>query len=251
MVKKINNVGIYTDFYFNNKKLSDFGGIIMNEFGSRESFFSNREAITTNVIGIDGEIFYGIKTGSRTWNKTIYFENLVNTSDIKNWFKTKSPVEFYYVGDDYKINCIVTGEAEIEVYNNGNDSFCGTLEITFTAFDPHYFKRNENTRYIDNFGWSNKIHSDGNSESYPRFKFLINGGVQDISFAINHKICTITNVSNYLVLDSMTREVFDSSGRKLKDFTGKYPVLLYGDNDFAIIKGHISRVEILKRERYE
>ncbi len=242
---------VYDDFYFNGKTLSSLGGIIIrDDIGSNNSLLPEREAITTTALGVDGEIFYGVKIGKRVWNESVYFENIDNLDDIRSWLNVKQPTVFRYIGDEYEIKCIVSSAEEIEVYHD-NGKYCGTFEVEFIAYNP-YFIRSSKERIessIVNLGWDNKITCGGNvDKNYPQLEFMFDG-IQDIEVEINNYRFKVSKANCNLIVDSMTREVFDKDGNKINDFEGRYPILKSGENDFKIIEGNLKTFKVLDRAR--
>lgn len=242
----------YDDFYFNGRTLSSMGGIITrDDIYTIKSLLQEREVITTTALGVDGEIFYGVKYGKRIWTETVFFENIENIDDIRNWLNVREPKVFKYIGDQYEIRCIVSSANEMEVYEN-NNGFCAIFEIGFTAFKPHFIKSSKDRKNIDviKLGWDSKIHCDGNiDKNYPQLEFIFDG-IQDVEIEINGYKFSINEVKSNLIIDSMTREVISNNENRLKDFKGRFPILKCGDNDLKIIKGQFKSLKVLDRAMY-
>ena len=247
-VRKLNKENIYTDFYFNGKKLSDFGGVICDQYENMRSLTPAQNVETKTVAGIDGEIVVATRYGNRTWTENVFFENMVKVRDISAWLGNKFDTDFQYVDDDVNIKARVPDAIDFNMYGSGNDTYSGLMSIPFIAYCPYYKLINPLVYEFSTVGLK-KFDNVGNVESMPIIRFEV-VGVQNIKFSINDKNYELKNINNWCEIDTRKRTVKDNIGNQRMNFYSegdkitKFPTLKIGENSFELKLGSIRKVAI-------
>ena len=254
----MNKINIYDDLYFNGKKLSDFGGILHNQYESARTLLPTTETSTISIPGIDGEIPFETRYGIREWTEDFYFEDMVDIREIAGWLGAKECSDFYYINDDIKIKAKVSDTVDFEVYCNGCNKdrymYSGLMTISFVAYDPYYQLINPIYYEFSTVGIKH-FENKGNRQSLPIIRFEV-VNTQNIKFKVNNKLYEVKEVNNWCEIDSRKRSVKDSIGNKRNNFTSegdkiaKFPVLKIGDNTFELISGSIRNVIIYCNSRF-
>lgn len=244
----MNRQDIYSDFYFNGKKLSDFGGIIVEQYENMRSLTPSQDVETKSIPGMDGEIPIATKYSSRTWTENIFFENMVDVRDISLWIGNKQDTEFYYINDDVKIKARIPDEIQFNMYTGDKESFAGLMSIPFIAYDPYYYLIDPLSYQFSTTGIKT-FENKGNVTSMPIIRFEV-VGTQNIKFSINNKLYELKNISEWCEIDTRKRSVKDSKGNQRMNFysegdkIAKFPLLNIGENTFDLKLGSIKKVII-------
>lgn len=90
------------------------------------------------------------------------------------------------------------------------------------------------------------IVNSGNVSSNPVIKIYGNG---NINLAINGEIINLTNVSEYLVIDSELVDAYKDTMLKNNEMNGEFPELITGVNSISWT-GSVTKVEITPNWRY-
>lgn len=255
----MNKLDIYDDFYFNGKKLSDFGGIICDQYGNQKNLIPKSEISTTTIAGYDGEIPFSKRYGAREWTENVYFDDFVDIRIIAEWLSPKEENSFYYIGDDVFINAIVPNEVNFEVYCSGQDKenrylYQGLISIPFIAYDPFY-KLIEDISYEFSTVGVKTFKNKGNYESLPLIRFEV-VGTQNLKFKFNDVLYELKSIKDWCEINTRTRTVKDATGNKRTSFesNGKrvldFPKLKSGDNKFELTLGSIRKVIIKCNSRF-
>lgn len=238
----------YSDFYYNNRSLSEMKGKIINQYNTSTNLSPNLNVKTINIPGKDGEVPTSNSYDAREWKLDVFFYEMVDTRTITNWLSSRSESEFYYIGDDVKINAMILNVVEAEIYKIDNDNFCGIIQITFKAFNPYYYLIDDTTYEITTTGIKEFINK-GNRESEPNIRFEL-VGTQNIKFKLNNITYEVENAKDYIEINTKTRVIRDSVGIKRQDFKSdgkrvlKFPALKVGLNTFQLVLGSMRRVNI-------
>lgn len=249
------NNDIYMDFSFNGKRLSSFNGWIhtsSNPFAM--PLLPNQELKSENIPSI-GEVFTGRSLGARKWSLDIFFDNILDQREIASWLMTQKESEFYFVGDNVKINALVENVDDLEIYAEGN-VFMGQFTINFVAYDPYYYPIDNEALEFTTFSEEIVFNNDGNRESFPVLEFDLNGLV-NVKFKLNNVLFEVSEARDRLVIDAIYHTCKDGSSNRRRSIVGCSPAEFFynlklkpGKNKFILINGSISRLTIKCNSRY-
>lgn len=248
------NNDIYMDFSFNGKRLSEKNGYIHTTSNPFKSALLPNQELKSEVIPSIGEVFVGKTLGARRWSLDIFFDNILDQREIASWLMTEMESEFYFIGDNVKINALVENVDDLEVYAEG-DVFMGQFAINFVAYDPYYYNLNNEALEFTTFSQEIVFNNDGNRESFPVLEFDLNG-LQNVKFKLNGVLLEVSEAQDKLVLDSVYHTCKDSSSNRRKDIVGNKAQFFYNlklnpnRNTFQLVNGSISRLTIKCNSRY-
>lgn len=129
----------FMDFYFGDKKLSDFGFYVGGVEGYRQySVLPAREYVTGKPIGSDITNVYSSSLQPRPFVVPIVKEN-IEDGDVRliaSWLNSPESRKFQFIGDDVYINATLDS-VDFVMEALGNDG--GAIELKFIAHDPFYY----------------------------------------------------------------------------------------------------------------
>lgn len=251
------NNDIYMDFIFNGRNLSDFNGWIHTTNNPFKMPLLPNQEIKSESIPSIGEIFTGRTLGVRRWSLDIFFDNILDQREIASWLMTESESEFYFVGDDVKINTLVENVDDLEIYAEG-DVFMGQFTVNFVAFDPYYYNLNDKVLEFTTFSQEIVFNNDGNRESFPILEFELNG-LQNVKFKLNGVLLEVSEARDKLVLNSIYHTCKDINSNIRKNIVSNgsskaqffYNLTLKPkQNKFELINGSVRKLTIHPNSRY-
>lgn len=253
------------DFYFNGHWLSEFGGVIAGQNGlSPFSLTPQLQTKTEKILGRDGELVYDATYSPRTFTIPVMFEDLNQIRDIAGWLNARKPTTFYFKGDTVQIDCLIDSALDV-------NAFCyqGTVELKFIAHRPFFYaiqdrkhvinKNATPSSSVDNVTntWTQNvtaitnvtITNDGNMDSYPVYKIV---GAGTISLTINGQTISITNVVDYVLVDTKYCNCYRDGATPVNfigKMTGEFITLQAGDNKITA-SANVTSVEIQCRSQW-
>jgi phage-related protein len=226
------NIIDFTDFYFNGKYLSDFGGMVGDNNGGKlnYSLLPSREYIIDRPFNYDGEIVFDVHVNPRSWEVPIFFYDINdnNIRSISKWLDTDEAQPFYFKNDTVRINARIDSDA---FYFDTYSGIEGLTSLKFIAHDP-YFYDIDKTVVNMSLATDPWFYNRGNIGS--PFKITVNGsgliGIGVVDAYGNHQECRISDVSGGVILDTKTMSVTDLSGNNMfNNFMGEYIQIPPGD----------------------
>ena len=251
------NNDIYIDFSFNGKRLSEKNGYIHTTSNPFRSALLPSQELKSEAIPNIGEVFVGKTLGVRRWILDIFFDNILDQREIANWLMTEMESEFYFVGDNVKINALVENVDDLEIYAEG-DVFMGQFTINFVAYDPYYYPIDNKTLEFTTFSQEIVFGNDGNRESFPVLEFELNG-LQNVKFKLNGVLLEVSEAQDKLVLDSIYHTCKDINSNIRKNIVsngGSKAQFFYNltlkpkQNKFELINGSVRKLTIHPNSRY-
>jgi predicted phage tail component-like protein len=252
------------DFYFNGKWLSELGGIIAGQNGlSSFSLTPQLEAKTEKILGRDGELVYSATYNPRTFTIPVMFSDMTRIREVAGWLCTKTPKPFYLKNDTVQIDCLIDSALDITAY-----SLQGIIELKFIAHNPFYYSITDRKHIINktasastsnnpvtNVYTQNVINitnvtivNEGNIESYPVYKLV---GVGTLSFTINSTVISVTNVVDYVLIDTKYCNCYRDGAVPVNfigKMTGEFATLNASNN--TISATNCTSVEVQCRSRW-
>jgi predicted phage tail component-like protein len=117
-----------------------------------------------------------------------------------------------------------------------------TLLIQFEC-QPHKYSLSNNVIILTSQG---TVFNSGSVISKPIIKIF---GTGSIDLNINGNIINLTNVSEYVVIDSELLDAYKETSLKNNDMNGEFPELIIGSNSISWT-GIVTKVEITPNWRY-
>lgn len=246
-------IDIYEDFYFNKKRLSDFGGVIISDDEATITpVLPQKDILSERIIGTDIEVVYGSRLNPRTFDITVFFNDFINIREFAAWLHTTGPEDFYYIGDSVKLHAMINDSLDMELYyggyNEDRDLFKGIAVLKFIAHDPYYYYIEDKTFTYNTFAAQHIFDCGATIKSFPRIKFEVTG-TQNVVYKLNGIQTELNGVNQYCYIDGLYRTVEDFVGNKRHILKGAYPVLKPRENIFELINGSVNSVTIECRSR--
>lgn len=239
----------FMDFYFNGKKLSDFGGAVGSVDGGfkRYTLLPPREYVKDRPLFSDIQTIYYSYLDSRTFSVPIFFEEFHDGSvrELAAWLNSPTPSKFYFVGDDVYINVVLDSEAfDIDTYGGLN----GVVELKFIGDNPYFYNLTaKNISYNPLVsGQAYKITNEGSQDSYPLLDIRCSGDITIEVFDSSNYLYSVSNVTNIasgVKINSLTQECNRISGESHFNFIDEFPVFPSGN--FTIkVKGSVTSMNV-------
>ena len=252
----------YTDFKLGDRTLSSFGGVIVNEDSCEKTYLSGMSSRKEKINGHDGEYVYDKSTRDPVAIDemiAIVDEKLFNENEFKTWLDCKEERWFNYVGDYKKIKVLREDTVKGKLYSNGQKipiSFVGNAGLWDSLIENKFIQNTPsvNVEY--------KFNNNGCEPSKPLIRLTCVGSKVDTEFQVNDKVYRIKNMTDQIYIDCDKECVYiDVNGTKIsrlgefecysKDtFKYTFPKLKVGENFFKLLKGSLSKVEILINEKW-
>lgn len=255
------------DFRLGNKKLSDFGGVILFQ---EEGIDSVQMLNTAEDVYIDGQCFFNSRYSQREFSFYVHFENGLSAKKVREltaWIMCKDEQELEFFGDErYEglvINVIYSGVLNIAnyaVFNVGN-----SINLKFTAYNPYWTLKSEDKMVIESPKLIVKYKfsdNESNSETYPRL--TLRPLTQDVKFRwhVEGSYLEVTlkglDTSKEYIIDSESGEFYYiENGKKINSFSNfnidsDFLMLYkkaYEDCEFELFSGSVSYVHIYPKSR--
>lgn len=251
----------WSDFKLGNKKLSDFGGVIMNDGEFTENYLPSLNLKSQSLVNSDGELFYGSKLDPKIIDEKIAIidTSKFNEDEFKAWINCREQQWFNYVGDNKKIKVVRNNSLDSSLYSDGE-----IMELSFIAHKPYW-------QPIDDKIWTQntpsvnivyKFNINSNTDSLPLIKLECIGNKVDTKFEINGLQFNIKNMTTEIYIDCEHEAVYtlvnDEKLTRLSEFECvslnkfkyTFPKLTMGENYFKLLKGSLSRIIINTNELY-
>lgn len=248
----------FDDFYFNNKKLSDLGGIVASSDGGLKqySLLPSRSYVTDRPLGSDVATVYASYLEGRAFEVPIFFDQLTDGKirELAMWLDTPTTGKFQWVGDDVYINAYLDSTDFAVNSISGQD---GSIPLKFIAYDPFFYSIDQ-TQYIhasENFtsGQTYNGTNDGYGTLDPIIKISGSGTIKVEVFDSENNPYTTTNVTGVIAgvtINSETQECKLYSGANHFNNIDNFPEIPNGNFTYKITGDNISNVEITFREKY-
>lgn len=243
------------DFYYNGKKLSDFGGFVGSSDGGfkRYTLLPSREYITDRPLYSNIETVYNAYFNARVFTVPVVFESL-SDGDIRKlsaWLKSLTPSKFYFVNDSVYINAVLDADAFDITTVGGCD---GQVELKFICHDPYFYALNKiNVEYKPLVsGQKYKLINRGSEDAYPYIEIRGSGTIRIDIYSDNgtlYSTSTINNVTAGVVVDSFLNDCKTVSGGNLLNNINDFPVIPAGDFEIKIT-GTLTSMKLSYTERY-
>lgn len=241
---------MFSDFYFNNRWLSDFDAEIGGSTPTLPSISAlpEKEINTQSVMGVDGELVTSVRFLPRTFSLPIVLNDLSRLREIASWLSSFEPAYFHLKGDNVKIKCMVDSAVDVAKLFGS----VGTAEIKFIAHGVYYEAIDDITHVLNApvAGQVYNIHNQGTSISKPTLR-VYGSGV--IKINLNGVEFTLDGVTGgYVDMDFQKQTVFNASGNKYHIFRGKFFDLnLKPDyNDIKLVSGSATKIEVQCKSRW-
>lgn len=248
----------FSDFYFNNKKLSDIDGYVgSSDNGLKQySLLPSRSYVYDRPLGSDSATVYASYLEPRVFEVPIFFEQLDDGKirEIASWLDTPTPRKFQWVGDNVYINaCLDSTDFNVQSIS-GQD---GEIPIKFICFDPFYYSINE-TQYMhtsDDFvsGQTYSGVNNGYGQLDPIMQISGSGTVKIEIFDNEGNPYSTTNITSIIAgvnINSETQECKLFSGANHFNNIDNFPEIPNGEFTYKITGSNISNVKITFREKY-
>lgn len=241
---------VFSDFYFNNRWLSDFdaeiGGSSPTSFNI--SVLPEKQLTTQSVMGVDGELITSVRFLPRTFPIPIVLHDLSRVREIANWLSCIEPQYFQFKGDNVRIKCLVDSAVDVTKLFTS----IGTAEIKFIAHDVYYEAIDDITHVFNNpaVGQIFNFHNQGTSPSKPMIRVY---GTGTVTIDLNGEEFTLDGITGgYVDMDCAKQTVFNTSGNKYHIFRGKFKnlVLKPDYNDIKLVNGSVTKIEVQCRSRW-
>lgn len=185
---------------------------------------------------VDYETYQDILIPVTCWFKD---PTIPNQSDkIKAWLDNgEGPLTFSNQTDKYYI-AHVSDQFDI---SQEIDNF-GKFQVNFRC-QPFKYATNNETITLESAGI---VYNPGTIESQPIITVY---GTGDIALTINSKTIQLTNVADYVTVDSVLVDCYKDTALKNNDMTGDFPVLIPGTNSISWT-GTVTKIEITPNWRW-
>lgn len=246
------SVAEFRDFEFDGRRLSEFGGVLVDkDLIFRENIAPSVDVKTNPSPTGDGLDIVSVSYGVRYICLTALLEDYSNLKydydSLKEWLYSKEPKKFKYVGDDKYINGVFTGEIDLEILNGNN----ALLELELTCHDPKW--NLDEVPIVLTKVFTNERHAiinNGTVESYP---IICIEGHGDIQIEINNITYSIDNVIDNVYIRVPFWDVNIIEEGNFKPFIANYrcengkhrwdmPMFKLGENTFILRQGTINRI---------
>ena len=266
-----NDFALYNPVTGKTKRLSEFGGVIINT----EDSYYERECmpdvshITDNSDMRDGEIYVNSKVQPRTIEFTVFlsyeFGNDGDLEEFKGWlFGNRGYQRLSYPEDENETEATektiwvaYAGGCPSQVYYGSAKRFNGKMKLKFVAYDPYWRMRNnvdiifseENKTPLILGETTDLAKTMGNCDCYPLITIIPNSS--KVTFTWNDLTVKLTNleIGKEFYIDCELEQAYtlDSKGKKeltLKNFkTNEYwdfPILRYDmENEITLNEGSV------------
>jgi len=215
-----------TDFYFNGRYLSSFGGMVAGLSGyTNMNLMPSREYITDRPIRYDGARVFDTYLSPRIFSVPVVFTDLDKFSkyDISAWLNTKTEQDFYFKDDNKKLKCRLDSGA-VDLNRLGVNSYA--TELRFIAHDPYFYEIEETilegTKAAGIDTLTLDIYSNSTIESYPLIRL---SGIT-LGTAVSIKSSEYGDSVSWSLSESATNIEIDSLNSYIKDYDIDYN--LYG-----------------------
>lgn len=243
----------FSDFKLGSYRLSDFGGVIINDDGWKVNLSPSAEYITEKTPLKDGEFFFGSRLNPRVISVKAYFEEEIEVEKFVAWLTNPTPQSFSFVDDNKEIDVVYDGFLDMECYDD--NGFRGIVNISFIAHNPYYRVLKEKDIVIKPISAETySIKNKGNVDSYPLIKITpIGKEKQEIKFQWNDVVNTLRNVDKEIYLDCESEDIYEVINDKKELVTDKYYQNDYWEfpyikpfvkNILQVVKGNIEKIEI-------
>lgn len=248
----------FSDFYFNNKKLSDFGGYVGSSDGGLKqySLLPSRSYVADRPLGADVATVYASYLEPRVFEVPIVFDQFDDGKlrQIAMWLDTPTAGKFQWVGDDVYINACLDSTDFNAQSISGQD---GEIALKFICYNPFYLSVNE-TQYLhtsEDFtsGQTYSGENNGYGELEPIMQISGSGTIKIEIFDQDsnpYTTTTITSVIAGVTVNSETQECTLSSGANHFNNIDNFPEVPNGSFTYKITGDNISNVKITFREKY-
>ena len=245
----INKV-IFSDFYFNNRWLSDFDAEIGGSTPTLPSISAlpEKEIGTQQVMGVDGQLVTSVRFLPRTFSLPIVLNDLSRLRELANWLGAIEATDFHFRGDNVKIKCMVEGAVDVAKLFGS----LGTADIKFIAHGVYYEAIDDITHVFNSPVVAQVInfHNQGTSPSKPMLRVY---GTGVVKIQLNGEEFTLDGITGgYVDMDCAKQTVFNSTGNKYHIFKGKFKNLsLKPDyNDLKLVSGTVTKIEVQCKSRW-
>jgi len=243
------NIIDFTDFFFNGKYLSDFGGMVGDVSGGKltYSLLPTREYITDKPFNYEGEIIFDTRLNPRTWEVPVYFKDLedVNIRKISKWLNSDQSSSFYFKGDTVRINARLDSDAyNLDTYSG----FEGLTSLKFIAYDPYFYDIKRTIETIPRYSGL-PLFNRGNVDC-PCIIKASGSGIITINLAGDNisSSCEIKAITNGVLVDTENMIVTSLSGENLfNSFSGDFIQIPSGRFNITVSGGITAQLEYHSR----
>ncbi len=251
-------VQYYYDFRFGSKKLSDFGGVIINEDGWKISNGLTSTKTTEKLPMRDGELFMYETLNPRIITIPILIEQDIDLNGFYSWL-LDGEQELELIGDNKKINAILDNQIDFKCYyNNG---FNGITSLSFIAYDPYYKALNEDYKTLNTT--VNQVQNViilGNTNSSPIIRFTPNGNQSSVKIKVNDDTIILMDVKGEVIINCEKEEVTEYVNGEPRNAFAKFKSTDYYDfpmlkpyytNKITLLQGSVTNFKILPNTRWK
>ena len=222
-------------FIFKNQDSYEDYGIVINKLPSLTKAERNVDEI--EIQGRDGDLTIDYETYKPiifTLECTALDEDKME--DIKSWLDGFGDLIFSWRSDKYYKAKMIN---KIDI-SESMDSL-GEFPLLFKC-QPHAYSLNNETITLQATG---TIYNSGDSISKPIIKLF---GTGSLTLTINSNVVNLTNVVDYVTVDSNLEECFKDLVYKNQYMSGEFPVLEKGNNVISFTGA--TKIEITPNFRY-
>lgn len=214
-----------TDFNFNGRWLSEFGGILYSDNVLEEiNAFSGCEHNVTELQ--DGTRYYtGYTIKPKTEKLKIFFKEEIDIDDLVNWLDL-GECDFYYDDNtNRKLKCILNTNISITVAFK--PKFRGKLEIEMIAYEPYWYE--VEPRYLDIKnpvkGQSYNFYYDGTEKGYATIQLKANGKQENVKINFAGKEFIIKEFTDNLTIEFRNLLIYSIQDKKKINKYSDYEVI--------------------------
>ena len=227
---------MFPSFIYNNKDSYENFGVVINV--KPPSVVPENNIEEYEIPGRDGNLTIDYKT------KKSYILPLECTimdkgriEEVKTWLMNTSSDLVFNWDPDYKYQARIINKIDI---SQSLKTF-GEFPLLFKVF-PYKFSIGDGLITLTSTG---TIYNGTGNASLPIIKVF---GTGAITLTINSKVVTLTNIIEYVTIDSEIMDCYKETQLMNNYMTGEFPVLIVGTNTISWT-GTVTKVEIVPNFR--